>query len=439
MASQHPSELESVTADSVTSSPRSDHLPHPPHRLYEDLLPRVRFMCSFGGRILPRPHDNQLRYVGGETRIVAINRNTTFAVLLAKLSKLSGATDITVKYQLPNEDLDALISVTADEDVENMMEEYDRLLHGVNSKTARLRLFLFPINGSNASSLGSLLDGSSKRANWFLDALNGGDGSASLERGRSEASSILSEVPDYLFGLDNSDDTREPKPKTRSSVAENISVFDPGSPAPATSSPFCSTSSAPCLPPIPDLPPVKTKPENPIHAPDSRENPLQGLKETRDVSISQQAGGYQGSPACQYPPDSHFHGPTVKPVPVYYVPGPVPAGNVPVQHVQIPGHYVQQIPMPPGQVPVGFRQPVAGVGQVYGGGMKPVSAVEAYPYEYPPGVIPDGVGVGQHVYYAVRNPGAIPAYPAAVLPTGVELHPASTETKIRVSQSLSKT
>jgi hypothetical protein len=34
-----------------------------------------------------------------------------------------------------------------------------------------------------------------------MDALNGGV--SGLERGRSEASSIVSEVPDYLFGLDN--------------------------------------------------------------------------------------------------------------------------------------------------------------------------------------------------------------------------------------------
>nr|GFB93208.1 putative octicosapeptide/Phox/Bem1p family protein [Tanacetum cinerariifolium] len=83
-----------TTVDSVASSPRSDHLDnnnHPP-RVYDDNIAqaRVRFMCSFGGKILPRPHDNQLRYVGGDTRIVSVLRhNTTFASLLNKLSKLS--------------------------------------------------------------------------------------------------------------------------------------------------------------------------------------------------------------------------------------------------------------------------------------------------------------------------------------------------------------
>lgn len=88
MASLHPSELDSssIAADSVASSPRSDHNPH------DGLLARVRFMCSFGGKILPRPHDNLLRYVGGETRIVAVHRATNFSALLSKLSKLSGKT-----------------------------------------------------------------------------------------------------------------------------------------------------------------------------------------------------------------------------------------------------------------------------------------------------------------------------------------------------------
>jgi hypothetical protein len=47
-------------------------------------------MCSFGGKILPRPHDNQLRYVGGDTRIVVVQRAATYSSLLSKLSKLSG-------------------------------------------------------------------------------------------------------------------------------------------------------------------------------------------------------------------------------------------------------------------------------------------------------------------------------------------------------------
>ncbi|GKV06692.1 hypothetical protein SLEP1_g18550 [Rubroshorea leprosula] len=81
---------------------------------------------------VPRPHDNQLRYVGGDTRIVALSRSITFMGFLSKLSKLSGISNVNVKYQLPNEDLDALISITTDEELENMMDEYDRLAQNQN-------------------------------------------------------------------------------------------------------------------------------------------------------------------------------------------------------------------------------------------------------------------------------------------------------------------
>ncbi len=40
---------------------------------------KVKFMCSHGGRILPRSTDGQLKYVGGETRVIAIPRNISFS------------------------------------------------------------------------------------------------------------------------------------------------------------------------------------------------------------------------------------------------------------------------------------------------------------------------------------------------------------------------
>ncbi|XP_058090624.1 uncharacterized protein LOC131237022 [Magnolia sinica] len=441
MSSHHPSELDTAPG-SVTSSPRSDH-----HRWHPDDAPpsRIRFMCSFGGRILPRPHDNQLRYVGGDTRMVSVHRSTTFTALLSKLSKLSNTPDITLKYQLPNEDLDSLISVTTDEDVEIMMEEYDRLLaqtNGSNLKTARLRIFLFPLR-SPTSSISSILDGSLKREHWFLDALNGG-----LERGRSEVSSIMSEVPDYLFGLDNSD---EMKSKARAILSENLSVLsDPGSPAPPASSPYCSTSSA-----IPDLPLVKTKPG--IQTPSE----MRDTQIEREPSIPQPVGpaGVGGNHLWHYLPESQLPGPTVHQVPVYYI----QAGNLPVRPVPMQVPYVQrvappasavgQIPQPTmgqipaptmGQIPVGFRHQVPG--QVFGGGvpvarpgdMRPVAAVEAY--DIPTGVM-GADGMMQQVYYATaRNPGMIPGYPTAGIPMGQELqgnNVVSTEMQIgKTSQAL---
>lgn len=42
---------------------------------------RVKFMCSHGGRIIPRPTDGQLKYVGGETRVISVPRDISFSGL----------------------------------------------------------------------------------------------------------------------------------------------------------------------------------------------------------------------------------------------------------------------------------------------------------------------------------------------------------------------
>ncbi|PQP96648.1 uncharacterized protein Pyn_39358 [Prunus yedoensis var. nudiflora] len=109
---------------------------------------RLRLMCSYGGHIVPRPHDKSLCYVGGDTRIVVVDRHTSLSDLSNRLSKtLLNGRPFTLKYQLPSEDLDSLISVTTDEDLDNMIDEYDRTAtnnSNSSSKPSRLRLFLFP-------------------------------------------------------------------------------------------------------------------------------------------------------------------------------------------------------------------------------------------------------------------------------------------------------
>lgn len=185
----------------------------------------MRLMCSFGGRILPRPGDHQLRYVGGETRIVSVPRAATFDALVAALAKVApalfpaGGPSPALRYQLPQDDLDALISITSDDDVDNLIEEIDRFqgLAAASIKPPRLRLFLFassPADHASAAAFGSVLSGAggdSSSDQWFVDALNA-PAPAPIERGRSEASSIISEVPDYLFGLDTTSDEPSPGP-----------------------------------------------------------------------------------------------------------------------------------------------------------------------------------------------------------------------------------
>ncbi|KAE8677689.1 Detected protein of unknown function [Hibiscus syriacus] len=104
---------------------------------------KMKFLCSFGGRILPRPNDGKLRYVGGETRIISIKKNLTYEELARKTAAICNQPH-TIKYQLPGEDLDALISVCSDEDLQHMIEEYHELER--NGGYQRLRLFLVSLN-----------------------------------------------------------------------------------------------------------------------------------------------------------------------------------------------------------------------------------------------------------------------------------------------------
>lgn len=160
---------------------------------------KVKFMCSYGGTIQFRAHDNHLAYVGGETKIVTVDRNIKFSAILAKLSLLCNS-DVLFKYQLPGEDLDALISVTTDEDLEHMMVEYDQNSHSTSAKASRLRLFLFSPKSPAPASFAS--NNLKPEQQWFVDALNSVhlphvDGSS------PSVPTVSAGNPDFLFGLDS--------------------------------------------------------------------------------------------------------------------------------------------------------------------------------------------------------------------------------------------
>ncbi|XWS31314.1 hypothetical protein CRYUN_Cryun23aG0066000 [Craigia yunnanensis] len=110
---------------------------------------KMKFLCSFGGKILPRPSDGKLRYVGGETRIISIQKRLSWDELVSKTLDICNQPH-SIKYQLPGEDLDALISVSSDEDLQNMIEEY----HGLEKLegSQRLRIFLIPFGESESAS-----------------------------------------------------------------------------------------------------------------------------------------------------------------------------------------------------------------------------------------------------------------------------------------------
>ncbi|XP_022758611.1 uncharacterized protein LOC111305384 isoform X2 [Durio zibethinus] len=132
---------------------------------------KMKFLCSFGGKILPRPSDGKLRYVGGETRIISIQKCLSWEELVRKTLDICNQPH-SIKYQLPGEDLDALISVSSDEDLQNMLEEY----HGLEKLegSQRLRIVLIPFGESeNASSLEASIIQQSNPDYQYVVAVNG--------------------------------------------------------------------------------------------------------------------------------------------------------------------------------------------------------------------------------------------------------------------------
>ncbi|KAK6132062.1 hypothetical protein DH2020_034198 [Rehmannia glutinosa] len=118
-----------VYPESIDSSPRSRHTdsweadPPPPQ-----LPQKLRLMCSYGGHIVPAP-TTRPSVTSAETPVSSSSTDKLpFPTSATASPKPSSRTNpLLLKYQLPNEDLDSLISVSTDEDLENMVEEYDRL------------------------------------------------------------------------------------------------------------------------------------------------------------------------------------------------------------------------------------------------------------------------------------------------------------------------
>ncbi|XP_022881930.1 uncharacterized protein LOC111398978 [Olea europaea var. sylvestris] len=265
-AAQPPQQLQPNSVDSSTHSRQTNCWEDPPQK--SPKLPKLRLMCSYGGHIVPRPHDKSLCYIGGTTRIIVIDRNDSVSDIHHRLSKtFLNNEPFTLRYQLPNEDLDSLISVTTDEDFENLVEEYDRLNFGSGSKSGRLRLFLFP----KSSSIEQLLveTSSTKSEDWFLDALNGKASNISggiSDRGFSESSSVncLLGLEDDFVGkaaVGGKDvEAQIEASKNGGTGNENVTSLShdvhsvPDSPMLETTSSFGSTSSSPSTA---NLPPVK--------------------------------------------------------------------------------------------------------------------------------------------------------------------------------------
>ncbi|XP_022732217.1 dual specificity protein kinase shkE-like isoform X2 [Durio zibethinus] len=123
---------------------------NPPRKL-------LKLVCSFNGAFQPRLPMGKLRYIGGETRIISVDRSIGFLKLREKIANLCPKViSFWLKYQVAVADVDldmGLGVIESDEDVKSMVEEYENLeFYG---KRARLWIFVC----SNGLEYGQLCKG----------------------------------------------------------------------------------------------------------------------------------------------------------------------------------------------------------------------------------------------------------------------------------------
>ncbi|KAL2347396.1 hypothetical protein Fmac_001396 [Flemingia macrophylla] len=143
----------------------------------------IKFLCSYGGRIFPRYPDGKLRYLGGHTRVLAVHRSIPFSELLVKLEELCGAPVRLLRCKLPSEDLDALVSITTDEDLANLIEEYDRV------SKVKIRAFISPPMSPNNLSTPPFKSASSSSASSSSSSSYCSPTSAAAVSGRTHRTS----------------------------------------------------------------------------------------------------------------------------------------------------------------------------------------------------------------------------------------------------------
>ncbi|XBH82646.1 hypothetical protein VPH35_071256 [Triticum aestivum] len=125
---------------------------------------RLRMMCSHGGCFAPCGPDGAVRYVGGETRVLAVPRGVSFRELAAKLEEMlvSGGRKIVtaLRYRLADDE-EVLVSVTCDEELAHLRDEYDRLQ--ATRPSATFRVFFSGVQRPAASGRPPLHPGTLRR------------------------------------------------------------------------------------------------------------------------------------------------------------------------------------------------------------------------------------------------------------------------------------
>ncbi|XP_022749580.1 uncharacterized protein LOC111299005 isoform X2 [Durio zibethinus] len=197
---------------------------------------KVKILCSFGGKILPRPSDGMLRYVGGRTRIISFRRDVGFNEFEQKMVDIYGQ-PVAIKYQLPDEDLDALVSISCLDDLDNMMDEYEKVVERSSDGSAKLRVFLFSASELDPSGMvqfGDLHDNGLK----YVEAVNGiGDGAAGGITRKESIASMASTQNSDVSGTEAVDridagqgDVRGPPSTNMLSPSGNSATFQDTAP-----------------------------------------------------------------------------------------------------------------------------------------------------------------------------------------------------------------
>ncbi|KAM0934973.1 putative protein kinase TKL-Pl-6 family [Dioscorea sansibarensis] len=123
--------------------------PAPPRPKRPPSQQKLKLVCSLGGCFAPRHPYGELRYVGGETRIISVDRRgINISKLRSGISDFSRNGNFSLFYQLPKppssrpeEAPPRLILIETDEDVHRMVEDHDRL--ATMGKVPRLRVFIY--------------------------------------------------------------------------------------------------------------------------------------------------------------------------------------------------------------------------------------------------------------------------------------------------------
>ncbi|CAM0873289.1 unnamed protein product [Alopecurus aequalis] len=190
-----PNDLPTSAPFNVTSSQGScKRFP----RDYYDVKPmKIKLICNFGGRFLPRPSDGELRYIGGDRHLIKISRDISWQEFICKTTRLIRRAH-TIKYHLPGEQVSMLISITSDDDLRHMIDECIVL----ERSKEMLTMYLFSGN-DDEHHLHFIVQGSSnaEKEAQFIALINGIITPGHELRAHSLGRSSVNDLNQLMFGI----------------------------------------------------------------------------------------------------------------------------------------------------------------------------------------------------------------------------------------------